>query len=86
MTLLFIVAIFIFVIWAQSQQARQPYSGSPYGPYRRRAGYGGGPIFFPGDWGGGGGGGGGDGGGFSGRRRGFRRRRRIGRLVGKTPS
>ncbi len=66
-TLLFIIAIIIFVIWAQSQQARQPYSGGAYGPNRRGAGYGGGPIFFPGGWsGGGGGGGGGDGGGFSG--------------------
>jgi uncharacterized protein len=63
-TLLFIAAIVIFVLWAQSQQARQPLSGGRYG---RRAGYGGGPIFFPGDWSGGGRrGGGGDGGGFSG--------------------
>jgi uncharacterized protein len=60
--LIFIVGIFIFVLWAQSQQARQPLSGGRY----RRAGYPG-PIFFPGGWGGGGwGGGGGDGGGFSG--------------------
>jgi uncharacterized protein len=63
-TLLFIIAIVVFVIWAQSQQARQPLAGGRYG--RRQ--YGGGPIFFPGDWSGGrGGGGGGDGGGgFSG--------------------
>ncbi len=60
--LLFIAGIFIFVFWAQSQQARQPLAGGRY----RRSGYGG-PIFFPGGWGGGGGGGGGgDGGGFSG--------------------
>jgi len=61
--LLFIVGIFIFVLWAQSQQARQPLSGGRYG----RPGYRG-PVFFPGGWGGGGGGsgGGGDGGGFSG--------------------
>ncbi len=58
--LLFIVGIFIFVLWAQSQQARQPLSGGRYG----RPGYRG-PVFFPGGWGGGGGGGG-DGGGFSG--------------------
>lgn len=62
--LIFIVGIFLFVIWAQSQQARPPYAGR-YG----RPGYGG-PIFFPGGWGGGGwgggGGGGGNGGGFSG--------------------
>ncbi len=64
--LLFIIAIFAFVFWAQyQQQSRQPLSGGRYG---RRPGYGG-PIFFPGGWGGGGGGsggGGGDGGGFSG--------------------
>ena len=62
--LLFIVGIFLFVFWAQSQQARQPLSGGRYG----RPGYRG-PVFFPGGWGGGGGGGGsggGDGGGFSG--------------------
>jgi uncharacterized protein len=61
--LIFIVGIFLFVIWAQSRQARPPYAGR-YG----RPGYGG-PVFFPGGWGGGGwggGGGGGDGGGFSG--------------------
>jgi uncharacterized protein len=67
--LLFIGGIFIFVLWAQSQQARQPLSGGRYGrPGYGRPGYGG-PIFFPGGWGGGGGGsggGGGDGGGFSG--------------------
>jgi uncharacterized protein len=64
--ILFLFAIFAFVIWAQAQQAPQPLSGGRY----RRGGYGGGPIFFPGDWGGGRGGGGwgggGDGGGFSG--------------------
>ncbi len=61
--LAFIIGIFLFVMWAQAQQARQPLSGGRY----RRGGYGGGPVFFPGDWGGGGGGGGGgDGGGFSG--------------------
>jgi uncharacterized protein len=62
--LIFIVGIFIFVFWAQAQQARQPLTGGPY----RRSGFRG-PIFFPGGWGGGGGGrggGGGDGGGFSG--------------------
>jgi uncharacterized protein len=64
--LVFIAGIFIFVLWAQSQQARQPLTGGRY----RRSGYPG-PIFFPGGWGGGGGGGGwgggsGDGGGFSG--------------------
>jgi uncharacterized protein len=62
--LVFIVGIFLFVLWAQSQQARQPLTGGRY----RRAGYGP-PIFFPGGWGGSGGGrgsGGGDGGGFSG--------------------
>jgi uncharacterized protein len=58
--LLFIVAIFLFVAWAQWQQGRQPLSGGRYG----RPGYRG-PVFFPGGWGGGGGGGG-DGGGFSG--------------------
>jgi len=60
--LLFIVGIFIFVLWAQSQQARQGRAGGRYG----RPGYRG-PVFFPGGWGGGSGsGGGGDGGGFSG--------------------
>ena len=56
--LFFVLGIFIFVFWAQSQQGRGSF---------RRSGYGG-PIFFPGGWGGGGGrgGGGGDGGGFSG--------------------
>jgi uncharacterized protein len=65
--ILFIGGIFIFVFWAQSQQARQPLSGGRYGR-PGRPGYGG-PVFFPGGWGGGGGGsggGGGDGGGFSG--------------------
>lgn len=55
--LIFILGIFLFVIWAQSRQARL---GGRYG----RPGYTG-PIFFPGGWGGGSGGGG-DGGGFSG--------------------
>jgi uncharacterized protein len=59
--LIFIVGIFIFVLWAQSRQARQPLTGGRY----RRSGYAG-PIFFPGGWGGGGGGRGGNGGGFSG--------------------
>jgi uncharacterized protein len=61
--LIFIAGIFIFVFWAQSQQARQPLSGGRY----RRSGYPG-PVFFPGGWEGGGGrgGGGGDGGGWSG--------------------
>jgi uncharacterized protein len=58
--IVFLIAIFAFVFWAQAQQARQPLSGGRY----RRPGYGG-PVFFPGGWGGGGGGGG-DGGGFSG--------------------
>ncbi len=63
-TLIFIIAIFLFVLWAQSQQGGPPLAGG--GRYGRRPGYGG-PIFFPGGWsGGGGGGGGGDGGGFSG--------------------
>ena len=59
LTLIVIIAIFIFVIWAQSQQ------GGPTSRYGRRASYGGGPVFFPGGWSGGGGGsrdGGGDGG------------------------
>ena len=60
-TLIFIVAIFLFVLWAQSQQGGPPLSG---GGYTRRGGYGG-PIFIPGDWSGGRGGGGG-GGGWSG--------------------
>ena len=55
-TLIFIVAIFLFVLWAQSQQGGPPLSG---GGYTRRGRYGGGPIFIPGDWSGGGGGGGG---------------------------
>jgi uncharacterized protein len=63
-TLIVIIAIILFVLWAQSQQ------GPPAGRYGRRAGYsGGGPVFFPGGWSGGGGGGGGSrdsGGGFSG--------------------
>jgi uncharacterized protein len=65
--LLFIGGIFMFVLWAQSHQARQPLTGGRYGR-PGRPGYGG-PVFFPGGWGGGGGGsggGGGDGGGFSG--------------------
>ncbi len=62
--ILFIVGIFIFVFWAQHQQARQPVSRGRYG----RTGYTP-PIFFPGGWGGGGGGGGG--GGFSGGGGGF---------------
>ncbi len=61
-TLVIVVAIFLFVLWVQSQQAGRPLSG---GPYTRRGQYGGGPIFFPGDWSGGGRGGG-DGGGWSG--------------------
>ncbi len=61
-TLLFIIAIIIFVIWVQSQQGGPPMAG---GPYTRRGRYGGGPIFIPGDWSGGGRGGG-DGGGWSG--------------------
>jgi uncharacterized protein len=63
LTLIVIVAIFLFVLWAQSQQ------GGPASRYGRRASYGGGPVFFPGGWGGGGGGGsrdGGGGGGWSG--------------------
>jgi uncharacterized protein len=63
-TFIFIIAIFVFVMWAQSQQ------GGPTNRYGRRASYGGGPVFFPGGWSGGrggdrSGGGGGDGG-FSG--------------------
>lgn len=62
--LIFIIAIFAFVFWAQTQQERQPLSGER--PGRGRPGYGG-PIFFPGGWGGGGGGrDGGGGGGWSG--------------------
>ncbi len=62
--LLFIVGIFAFIFFVQSQQAQRPLTGGRPG----RPGYGP-PIFFPGGWGGGGrgsGGGGGDGGGFSG--------------------
>jgi len=57
-----LLAIFIFIAWAQSQQGNRPLSTS--GPFNRRSGYGG-PIVFPGDWGGGrrGGGGGWSGGG-----------------------
>jgi len=55
-TLIFIVAIFLFVLWVQSQQGGPPLSG---GGYTRRGSYGGGPIFIPGDWSGGRGGGGG---------------------------
>ena len=79
-TLIFIIAIFLFVMWAQSQQGGPPLSGG--GRYGRRPGYGG-PIFIPGDWSGGKGGGWGGGRRrlFRGRRR-FWRRRRIGRLVG----
>jgi uncharacterized protein len=63
-TLLIFVAIFLFVLWVQSRQAGPPLSG---GPYTRRGGYGGGPIFIPGNWSGGGfGGRGGGGGGWSG--------------------
>ena len=65
-TLIFIIAIFLFVLWVQSQQAGPPLSG---GPYTRRGRYGGGPIFIPGNWSGGGfggRGGGGDSGGWSG--------------------
>ncbi len=51
-TLIFIVAIFLFVLWVQSQQGGPPLSG---GGYTRRGSYGGGPIFIPGDWSGGGG-------------------------------
>jgi uncharacterized protein len=68
LTLIVIIAIIAFVLWAQSQQR-----GPPTGRYGRRAtSYDGGPVFFPGGWsggrggGGGGGGSGGDGGGFSG--------------------
>ncbi len=61
-TLVFIIAIFLFVLWVQSHQAGPPMAG---GPYTRRGRYGGGPIFIPGDWSGGGRGGG-DGGGWSG--------------------
>ena len=63
-TLIIFVAIFLFVLWVQSRQAGPPLSG---GPYARRGGYGGGPIFIPGNWSGGGfGGRGGGGGGWSG--------------------
>jgi uncharacterized protein len=64
-TLIIFIAIFLFVLWVQSQQAGPPLSG---GPYTRRGRYGGGPIFIPGDWSGGGfgGRGGGGGGGWSG--------------------
>jgi uncharacterized protein len=63
-TLIFIVGIFLFILWAQSRQAGPPLAGGP--PYTRRGGYGG-PIFIPGDWSGGfGGRGGGGGGGWSG--------------------
>ena len=63
-TLIIFVAIFLFVLWVQSRQAGPPLSG---GPYTRRGGYGGGPIFIPGNWSGGGfGGRGGGGGGWSG--------------------
>ncbi len=61
-TLIFVVAVFLFVLWVQSQQGGPPLSG---GGYTRRGSYGGGPIFIPGDWSGGRGGGGG-GGGWSG--------------------
>jgi uncharacterized protein len=56
LTLLFIIAVFLIVLWAQ---ARQPMAGRGY----RSSGYGC-PIIFPGGWGGSGGrgGGGGDGG------------------------
>ncbi len=62
--LIFIIAIFPLCS-GRNRSRRTPLSGGRYG---RRAGYGGGPIFFPGGWsgGGGGGGGGGDGGGWSG--------------------
>jgi uncharacterized protein len=61
-TLVFIIAIILFVLWAQSQQG-----GGPASRYGRRASYGGGPIFFPGGWSGGGGGSrDGGGGGWSG--------------------
>ena len=43
-TLVFIVAIFLFVLWAQSQQGGPPPSGGPYG---RRPGYGGGRSLSP---------------------------------------
>jgi uncharacterized protein len=64
-TLIIFIAIFLFVLWVQSQQTGPPLSG---GPYTRRGRYGGGPIFIPGDWSGGGfgGRGGGGGGGWSG--------------------
>lgn len=62
-TLLFVVAIFLFVLWVQSHQAGPPMAG---GPFNRRGRYGGGPIFIPGDWSGGGRGSGGGGGGWSG--------------------
>jgi uncharacterized protein len=62
LTLLFIIAVFLIVFWAQAQQARQPMAGGRY----RKSGYGA-PIIFPGGWGGSGGrGGGGGGGGWSG--------------------
>jgi uncharacterized protein len=63
-TLIIFIAIFLFVLWVQSQQTGRPLSG---GPYTRRGSYGGGPIFIPGNWSGGGfGGRGGGGGGWSG--------------------
>jgi len=62
-TFFIILAIFIFIAWAQSQQGNRPLSSS--GPFNRRSGYGGGPIVFPGGWSGGRGSGGG-GGGWSG--------------------
>ena len=51
-TLIFIVGIFLFILWAQSRQAGPPLAGGS--SYPRRGGYGG-PIFIPGDWSGGGG-------------------------------
>ncbi|ADP72097.1 protein of unknown function DUF477 [Rhodomicrobium vannielii ATCC 17100] len=60
-TFFIILAIFIFIAWAQSQQGNRPLSTS--GPFNRRSGYGG-PIVFPGGWDGGRRGG--DGGGWSG--------------------
>jgi uncharacterized protein len=62
-TLIIFIAIFLFVLWVQSQQTGRPLSG---GPYTRRGSYGGGPIFIPGNWSGGGFGGRGGGGGWSG--------------------
>lgn len=47
--ILFIGGIFLFVFWAQAQQARPGAYRGRYGP---RSGYGG-PIFFPGGWSGG---------------------------------